>query len=322
MPRSIPPLPGLTRYTRWDLVPDGLYTKTQLDRQGLKPGSDPMGQVLYNGNSYAPLYLAASAVPKRTCSPEQRAALDRARALQYVCRRCGLSGDEPLGRGRWCAACSVPAALFTAHDQAQQLARELVTDQRAVVLAVDAESGSLPGAQTVAVVGLRDRELLFAGPAGAPGTVQRTDLVARLDALLADRLVVKETDSMGPSSRSPYALVKEKGVPVAPGPHPLHPWASVHSHDASLGKIWAGWFGWTDHPSSTIPCLPWEWGGDVPLAWSRSLNLETDARSMTEVLHRIADGTEPVWKNAAWLLDGHGEPDLIWIRTRQAGAGA
>ena len=63
MPSSIPPLRGLTRYTRWDLVPDGLQTKTMLGRQGLKPGADPVGQVLYHGNSYAPLYEVSAAVP-------------------------------------------------------------------------------------------------------------------------------------------------------------------------------------------------------------------------------------------------------------------
>ncbi|MFE7056042.1 hypothetical protein ACFVAO_12590 [Streptomyces californicus] len=78
MPRSIPALPGLTRYTRWDQVPAGLHTKTQLGRMDppLQPGADPVAQVLYHGNSYAPLYEIGSALPKRAVSPAQRALFD------------------------------------------------------------------------------------------------------------------------------------------------------------------------------------------------------------------------------------------------------
>ncbi|MEU8741895.1 hypothetical protein [Streptomyces halstedii] len=308
MPSSIPPLPGLTRYTRWDLVPDGLHTKTMLDRQGLKPGADPVGQVLYHGNSYAPLYEVAAAMPKRRVSPAQRAALDRARQLQYRCRRCGTEETEPLGKGRFCDPCRYAMTLWEQHDQAQALARELVADPAAVLLVVDVAPDSLPEAQGVAVVGVRDRQVLYAAEAGEYSTPERDAVVARLDALLTDRRVVEEPNFMGPSGRFPQALLSlPTPEPVVPGRDPLHPWAAPHSEEnPSISRTWAGWFGWTERPSYTRACVPWEWGGDIPMPWTRSLDVAADGLSMAGVLHRIADGTEPVWERAAWVLDGHG----------------
>ncbi|MET8566086.1 hypothetical protein ABZV75_38070 [Streptomyces flaveolus] len=308
MPSSIPPLPGLTRYTRWDLVPDGLQTKTMLGRQGLKPGADPVGQVLYHGNSYAPLYEVSAAVPKRRVSPAQRAVLDRARELQYWCRRCGFLGEELLGKGRFCDPCRYAMTLWEQHDQAQALARELVADPAAVLLVVDVEPDSLPEAQGVAVVGVRDRQVLYAAEAGEYGSPERGAVLDRLDALLAGRRVVEEPDFMGPHSRYPHALLRlPNSGPVTSGRDPLHPWAAPSSAaNDSVTRIWAGWFGWTDRHSSTTACAPWEWSGDLPMPWSRSLDLAADGLSMAGLLHRIADGTEPVWERAAWTVDGHG----------------
>ncbi|MFI7396539.1 hypothetical protein [Streptomyces tendae] len=308
MPSSIPPLPGLTRYTRWDLVPDGLKTKTMLDRQGLKPGADPVGQVLYHGNSYAPLYEVTAAVPKRRVSPAQRAVLDRARALQYECRRCGTRETEPLGKGRFCDPCRYAMTLWEQHDQAQTLARELVADAAAVLLVVDVAPDSLPQAQGVAVVGVRDRQVLYAAEAGEYGSPERGAVLDRLDALLEGRRVVEEPDVMGPHSRYPHALLcLPNSGPVVSGRDPLHPWAAPSSAaNDSLTRLWAGWFGWTDRHSSTTACAPWEWSGDLPMPWTRSLDPAADGRSMAGVLHRIADGTEPVWERAAWTVDGHG----------------
>lgn len=316
MPSYVPALPGLTRYTWWGAVPEGLLTKTQLDRQGLKPGGEPLGQVLYHGNCYAPLYEVTAAVAKRPCSRAQKAALDRARDLQYVCRRCGHHDDEPLGRGRWCDSCSIPAALFEVHDQAQQHARQLVADESAVLLVVDVEPDSLPTAQAVAVVDVRDGEVLFTALAGQYGTPERGEVLDRLDVLLADRRVVREPDHMGPYSRYPGALLRLPGSVVQPGPDPQHPWATAHhlKENPSVASIWSGWFGWTGYPGETIPSVPRD--GAVP--WSRSLDVAADGRSMSAVLHRIADGTEPVWERAAWTTDGHGEPDLSWDRRRTA----
>ncbi|MGW5121899.1 hypothetical protein ACWEQ8_41755, partial [Streptomyces noursei] len=171
MPRSVPPLPDLPRYTRWELVPEGLHTKTELARQGLKPGPgiDPVGQVLYHGNNYAPLYETTAAVPKRRVSPAQRAALDRARELQYQCRRCGVREEDPLGKGRYCDDCRYVVTMWEQHDQAQALAREVVADQGAVLLVVEVEPGALPTTQAVAVVAVHDGQALYTAPAGEFG---------------------------------------------------------------------------------------------------------------------------------------------------------
>lgn len=310
MPKSVPPIPDLPRYTRWEQVPDGLHTKTQLGRMDppLKPSADPVGQVLYNGNSYAPLYEVVTAVPKRTLSPAQRAVLDRARELQYRCRRCGTHEEDRLGKGRFCDPCRYAMTLWEQHAQGQVLARELVADPAAVLLVVDVAPDSLPGAQGVAVVGVSDHQVLYAAEAGEFGSPERAAVLDRLDALLAGRRVVEEPDFMGPGRRFPQALLRlPTPEPVAPGRDRLHPWAAPHSAaNDSVTRIWAGWFGWTDRHSSTRACAPWEWSSDIPMPWTRSLDLAADGLSMAGVLHRIADGTEPVWERAAWTLDGYG----------------
>lgn len=305
MPSSVPPLPDLTRYTCWSQVPEGLHTRTQLSHQGLKPGSPPVGQVLYHGNSYAPLFEVAAAVAKRPCSPAQRAVLQRARELQYHCRRCGTLESEPLGKGRFCDPCRYAMTMWGQHEQAQVLARELVADPTAVLLVVDVEPDSLPQAQGVAVVSVHEGQVLYAAEAGEHDSPERGAVLDRLDALLASRRVVEEPDHMGPLHRYPHALLRlPNSGPVVSGRDPLHPWAAPHSSaNASVARIWASWYAHTDYPYSTIPCLPGH-GETVP--WSRSLNVAADGKSMADLLHRIADGTEPVWERAAWTLDGHG----------------
>jgi hypothetical protein len=207
----------------------------------------------------------------------------------------------------------VAAALFDLHDQAQQRARELVADPAAALLVVDVDPDALPTAQAVAVIGVRDCDVLYAAPAGECGTPERSAVMDRLDALFADRCVVEEPDFTGPLSRFPDRLICQPDQSFQPGPDPVHPWAAPHSKARpSVARIWAPWFGWTDRSSSTIPSIPSAWGDDVPLAWSRSLDLVADGRSMVDLLHRIADGSEPVWERAAWMVDGYGEPDLSW----------
>ncbi|MER5482557.1 hypothetical protein ABT024_04985 [Streptomyces sp. NPDC002812] len=322
MPGSVPALAGLPRYTRWDAVPTGLCTKTQLAQQDppLKPGSLPVGQVLYHGNSYAPVYDVAAAVPKRRTSPAQRAALDRARLLQCECRRCGVREEGPLGKGRFCNPCRHAMTMWEQHDQAQLLARELVADRAAALLVVDVEPNSLPTAQVVAVVSVLDRRLLYAAQAGEHGTPERDLVLDRLDGLLAHRRVVGEPNYMGPIRRSPSALLHlPNSRPVTSGRDPLHPWAAhASTANPSVADIWASWYAYTDQPSSTYSCIP-EYGAAVP--WQRSLDVADDAQSMADLLHRIADGTEPVWEQAAWTLDGHGKPKQPQERGREAPVG-
>ncbi|MEU7072322.1 hypothetical protein AB0B30_34800 [Streptomyces narbonensis] len=305
MPASTPPPPGRTKYTRWHQVPDGLHTKTQLAERDppLKPGADPVAQVLYHGNSCAPLYDLTAAIPKRRATPAQRAVLDRARELQYVCRRCGVRDDEPLGKGRWCMRCSYAVTMWEKHAQAQSLARELVADPAAVLLVVDTDPGGLPDSQAVAVVRIPDHQVLSTAEAGEYGTPERAAVVERLDVLLAGRRVVRECDLMGPTARIPFSLISLPREMLPSAAIAEHAWMS--SEVLSVAGVWAAWYAWTDNPSSTLPAAP---GYGKQIAWQRSPFLASDAQSMTELLHRIADGAEPVWEKARWLADGHGVP--------------
>lgn len=177
------PLDGVTRYTRWEKVPDGWYTRTQLARMvpPRKPGPDavPRGQVLYHGNSYAPLYALADTVAKRPVSDAQRAVLDRARELQRVCRLCGGCdldeyGDPvPLGKGRVCTRCRVVQRAYREHLEARDAARrrhERMAAGTAVVLVIDAapvrDVADLTRIRRVVMVG---RGLHVDVPVAAPG---------------------------------------------------------------------------------------------------------------------------------------------------------
>ncbi|MEV7567894.1 hypothetical protein [Streptomyces tanashiensis] len=305
MPASVPPLVGLTRYTRWDDVPEGLHTKAQLAEMDppLKPGADPVAQVLYHGNSYAPLYAVAAAVPKRRATPTQRAALDRARELKFICRRCGVRDDEPLGKGRWCMRCSYAVTMWEKHAQARAMARELVADPGAVLLVVDTNPEGLPGTKAVAVVQVHDHRVLYTAEAGEHGTPERAAVIDRLDVLLADRRVVRECDHRGPTTRIPFSLISLPREMLPSAAIAEHAWMS--SELSSVSDVWVAWYAWTDNPSSTLPAAP---GYGRQIAWQRSLDLVSDAQSMTALVHRIADGTEPVWEKARWVADGQGVP--------------
>ncbi|TJZ41220.1 hypothetical protein FCH28_37690 [Streptomyces piniterrae] len=311
MPSYVPALPDVIRYTWWGDVPEGLFTKTDLDRQGFKPGSDPVGQVLYHGNSYAPLYEAAKAVPKRTCSPAQRAVLDRARELQYQCRRCGVRRHYPLGRGRWCEPCSYTAALYADHAKARQFARELVDDLDAVLLVVGAGPGECASPETIAVIRVHDQELLHAGEAGTYGTAERQAALDRLDKILEGCRVVHETDR-GPVSRYPSILVTPPGQPVSSERDSLHTWLRPHRENVGkadcVTRLWRQWFAWTRDECSSMASEPWDWDCGTTLAWEQTTQAAADGQMMAALLQRIADGTEPVWERAAWTVDGHGIP--------------
>ncbi|MBV1940849.1 hypothetical protein KUF83_30405 [Streptomyces sp. BV286] len=325
MANYVPALLNLPRYTHWSDVPDGLLTKTQLNRRGLKPGSAPVGQVLYHGNCYAPLHDVDAAVPKRGCSPAQRAALDRARELQYVCRRCGDRRDYPLGSGRWCEPCSYAAALYASHAKSRRFAREIVGDRGAALVVVAAGPGEYAQPETVAVIRVHDQELLHEGAAGAYGTPERGALLDRLDVLLDGRRVVHETDR-GPVSRYPSMLVTPPGQHVSSTRDSLHAWLRPHRESAEkadyVSRLWRQWFAWTRDEWTSTASEPGDQERGVWVAWDRTAAAATDAFALAVLLHRITEGTEPVWERAAWMVDGHGVPDPGPVRRRKAGAAA
>lgn len=307
---NVPPLPGLTRYTRQDQVPDGLHTRTQLRETGLNPGAGPVAQVLYHGNKYAPLYDRSAAVPRQAVSPARRAALARNAALRYTCRRCTTTGDRQLPRGRLCPPCSCAVAVWTAHDRARQFARELAGDPTATLLVVTAGPGEYPQPETVAVVRVHDQELLHAGPAGAYGTPERAAVLHRLDQLLDGRRVAHETDQ-GPAGRYPAMLVTPPGQLISSSRDGLHTWLRPHRESAEtaayVSRLWRRWYAWTRDEQSCDASPPWDRERGAWTAWDRTADAATDARALAALLHRIAGGTEPVWNHAAWL-DGHGTP--------------
>jgi hypothetical protein len=81
---------GLPTYPyRW--APQGLLTIRQLRAQGLRPGGQPpAAQIIWrHGKRIAYLYQLALAMPKRTATPAQLAALANAMRARRTCPVCG-----------------------------------------------------------------------------------------------------------------------------------------------------------------------------------------------------------------------------------------
>jgi hypothetical protein len=96
------PLPDGTR---------GLATRRQLTALGLRPGGqDVQAQILWRqGKRVAYLYAVALAKPKRTPTPAQLGALERAMKARRTCPRC-LRDIGYCLRKRWpaCLDCQTP----------------------------------------------------------------------------------------------------------------------------------------------------------------------------------------------------------------------
>lgn len=77
----------------WKGAPDGYATRRQLRARGLCPGRQPVAaQVLWRGVGgvrAAYLYRLDLARPKRTATPAQLAAVDKALAARRTCSTCG-----------------------------------------------------------------------------------------------------------------------------------------------------------------------------------------------------------------------------------------
>lgn len=72
-------------------APEGLATVRQLRAQGLRPGGQHIAaQILWRqGSRKANLYRIDQALPKRTATPAQRAAIERALTARRTCSTCG-----------------------------------------------------------------------------------------------------------------------------------------------------------------------------------------------------------------------------------------
>lgn len=92
----------------WRMAPPHLLTRRQLGARGLRPGGQEVaGQVLWRSNRYrartggiraAYLYDVRLALPKRTPTDRQRAALDKALKARRTCPDCGTDAGYVLSR--------------------------------------------------------------------------------------------------------------------------------------------------------------------------------------------------------------------------------
>jgi hypothetical protein len=90
---------GIPSYP-YKLAPTGVATRRQLRQRGLRPGGQPIAaQILWrNGRRLAHLYRLDLAVPKRTATPAQRSAIDRALLSRRTCPKCLTVRDYYISR--------------------------------------------------------------------------------------------------------------------------------------------------------------------------------------------------------------------------------
>jgi DNA polymerase-3 subunit epsilon len=173
----------MDQYAWFDQVPDHLKTKTQLGKLGLKPGGEPVAFIYWRRRDATYyLYDVAEAVPKRTLSTAQQAALAKAQQAaerkRQTCAHCGAVDPEtdhtmlwyPDDRGadryrkgpRWCPTCQnlhvtiehVGEEAGFAADRAQAVikAQNLLKKDPATWCVLDTETTGLdPYAQVVQV---------------------------------------------------------------------------------------------------------------------------------------------------------------------------
>jgi hypothetical protein len=81
-------------------APKGLATLRQLRAKGLRPnGQDPVAQMLWRkGERVAYLYRIDLAAPKRTASPRQLDAINKALTARRTCPTCGDIKDYFIPR--------------------------------------------------------------------------------------------------------------------------------------------------------------------------------------------------------------------------------
>ena len=156
-PRSI--CHGAVTYTWWEQAPEHLKTKTQLGKEGLKPGPlhrAYMDTTKYKGGFYK-LFDENEAVPKRKISAAQRKVLERARVKadekRRTCPSCkGLVAHvhELYGVGICdaCAEAEFKAMLEADRAEAVRWAQQML--ERDLVI-LDLETTTLHNAEIVQI---------------------------------------------------------------------------------------------------------------------------------------------------------------------------
>ncbi|MGC5309263.1 RRQRL motif-containing zinc-binding protein [Micromonospora zamorensis] len=97
----------------WKGAPPGYATRRQLAAAGLRPNGQPIAaQVLWRGvggTRTAYLFRLDLAVPKRTATPAQRAAIGKALTARRTCRICRTVRPYFIPRSLGeCLACAYP----------------------------------------------------------------------------------------------------------------------------------------------------------------------------------------------------------------------
>jgi hypothetical protein len=95
----------------WRGAPEGYATLRQLRARDLRPGGQPIAaQILWRGvggTRAAYLYRIDAAKPKRTASPRQRAAIERALIARMRCPTCRIVRPYYIPRSLGeCLTCS------------------------------------------------------------------------------------------------------------------------------------------------------------------------------------------------------------------------
>jgi hypothetical protein len=102
------PDPGVVATFSYRTAPEGLATRRQLRQQGLRPGGQPVvARIVWrHGRRHADLFYIALARPKRTATPAQCAAVDKALAARRTCGKCGVVQSYYIPRrSRACHDC-------------------------------------------------------------------------------------------------------------------------------------------------------------------------------------------------------------------------
>jgi hypothetical protein len=327
----------LPRYRTWsEAQAAGLYTRTQLGQ--LDPPRKPApeaaarGRILYHGNMYAPLYALDDAVPKRAVSPRQRAQLDRARALQSVCRYCGDQGEGSLGRGRQCGSCRAVETTRQCHEDGRSQAMRVLAglgERRVFALGFSpdlAEFETVPGrVALVEVFGLADlvpraEVMVDAWLTVAPGdrwarggltAMGYREALAAIDAVLPESAVLLGwTDPI----RGLLRLLNWDGGPLQPDPyggearadawHGAEEFAVLQGlrpgGDVRCLRVDYRFADWFFEPTAQSRPPRWERRYDLPLPEATG-EPHVDALRAAEVLAAIAAGTAPVSPRAPWL---------------------
>lgn len=341
----MPTSDDLPRYTRWAQVPEGLLTRTQLakldpPRKATKD-TPVVGRVLYAGNKYTDLYHLDDTVVKPPPTEAQLAAAARAKAAQYVCKRCGgrdVDGwGEPirLGKGRFCSRCHRITAAWTNHLGARQHAREILekcAQNGALAIATDHERGHavvLGYAQVDLECGGRGRllkELEWTGRGdrtvfdeinhavrlwnyGTLGNFHARPEIISWAPVRTD-LVRLLDPSADWTTLTREALATRKQAWEAAEEYS---WLQQFSGppDAVAPVRYSRWHtvgsNWPNYHAQVRPGCEDYTGPSASLTWDLSMpgatgDLLADTRAIMPLLHRMAEGAEPTGEPTPWTL--------------------